>query len=377
MSVPIKSMTFAVASIAVLCVVLGMSIARDGDEVAYYRLVAFPFILVLLAAHIAAFIAAQDAAGGGPEPATEELAMLVADDEGKAESEVRGRPIFPFGAQSIGALSGATVEILRMDEEGPVLVLSGTVPEINAPEPDRGEPPPEPVERLEFETVLERPEAGHDDDANGKVEWEEQDDEHEIEIEVEDLVPEANYSVVLTNAAGDSEALFNGAADVRGDIRDKRVVFTGEPLPFGVQSLRELDGSTVTVLDADGATVLVGDVIVPAAAMRQVKAVAVHITQVLFSTVGHYDSWFVRGDVNEDSFVDTADVVASLEFLFLASEAPLCLDTMDMNDDSSLDIGDPVYGLIYLFRGGREPPYPGPNISGYDPTPDDLFCEDA
>ena len=57
MGIPLKSLTFAVVSIGVLCVVVSLSIIRDGDEVAYPRLVAYAVGLFLFAAHIAAFVA--------------------------------------------------------------------------------------------------------------------------------------------------------------------------------------------------------------------------------------------------------------------------------------------------------------------------------
>lgn len=312
----------------------------------------------------------------GDEPTTEQIAVLTADDNGEAEHEVRGRPIFPLGAESLADLSGALVEVLRLDENGPILVLSGTVPEVDAPPPPDEEPPPAPpLERLRFETVLNRPDGGPDSDANGKIEWEEQDDEHEIEIEIEDLDPEADYTVVITSPTGESEALFEGAADAEGDIRVNRVIFAGEPLVLGVQSFRELDGASVAVLDSDGAGILVGEVSVPES--RQAKGIFVEVHEVVFTTVGRYDAWFLRGDMNGDRVFDASDIVGALVYMFLNGPAPSCLDTIDMNDDASLDIGDPVYGLVRLFRGGARLPFPGTTISGYDPTPDRLFCEDS
>ena len=81
---------------------------------------------------------------------------------------------------------------------------------------------------------------------------------------------------------------------------------------------------------------------------------------------------FLRADVNLDGFVDVADPVALLEYLFLGS-AISCLDAGDISDDGALDLGDPVQLLTFLFSQGSAPAYPFP-VVGADLTDDTLDC---
>ena len=288
------------------------------------------------------------------------FALRRADDDGEVEVE---KESLPLGASSLQELGGAIVEVLRLDADEMVLVLTGTVPQVDG----------EPVEPLEFEVNLEQPMEPVIAGAHGTVEFEEQDDEREIEIEVEDLTPNTAFRVELSSPEPDSmtETLFDGMSDGVGDIRRRSVFFGDDALPFGAMSFREYDGFTISVVNADGATVLSGVVAVPAAPDGAAAALVVR-----FSTVGRYDSWFIRGDANEDGQLDLSDAVRSLEILFLGGESPRCEDSLDINDDGEIDVSDPVSVLLYLFQGGREPAFPGALISGYDLTADTIFCED-
>lgn len=82
---------------------------------------------------------------------------------------------------------------------------------------------------------------------------------------------------------------------------------------------------------------------------------------------------FIRGDANQDSLVNLADVIAILESLFSGSGPLVCPDAGDANDDGAIDISDPIAILGYLFTAGSPPPapFPGP---GVDPTADALVC---
>lgn len=86
---------------------------------------------------------------------------------------------------------------------------------------------------------------------------------------------------------------------------------------------------------------------------------------------------FRRGDANQSGDgnpVDLSDAVSILNFLFLGEEGPHCLKSADGNDDGEVNISDPIFLLVFLFLGGAEPPAPGPNQCGADPTPDELSC---
>lgn len=302
--------------------------------------------------------------GEGSDVQREQLAMLTADEDGKAEHEVRGRPVLPFGAGSPADLAGDLVEVLRVDGETMTLVLSATVPAIpNAPQ----DPPRLP--RLRFDVVLQQPSEPVLPRAHGKVEFEEQDNEHEIEVEVEDLQEGADYTVTISNGAA-QDTLFAGASDAFGDIRTREVIFGGEALPLGVSSFAELNGATIEVRDAAGAVVLSGVVEAPAG------AAAVLAAPIEFTTVGPYDTVFLRGDSDGDGDVSITDAVNTLNYLFLSGRAPDCADRMDSNDDSAIDISDPLTTLLDLFLDRAPIAYPGTSILGSDRTADSLYCRD-
>jgi hypothetical protein len=93
---------------------------------------------------------------------------------------------------------------------------------------------------------------------------------------------------------------------------------------------------------------------------------------------------FVRGDCNRDSFVDIADGIAILAYLFqgqpVGGNSGPCLDACDIDDSATptspgIGIGDAVYVFTYQFAGGSPPPAPFPN-PGIDPTNGDgLGCD--
>ena len=85
---------------------------------------------------------------------------------------------------------------------------------------------------------------------------------------------------------------------------------------------------------------------------------------------------FVRGDSNGDAVFDVSDSPFTLSYLFLAGEAPPCLDAADANDDGAVDLADPITALQHLFLGGDAPPAPFP-AAGPDETADRLGCARA
>ena len=84
---------------------------------------------------------------------------------------------------------------------------------------------------------------------------------------------------------------------------------------------------------------------------------------------------FTRADSNNDSFIDVADVVHVLSYIFLGGAVPSCLDAADMDNDGLITITDPVFLSLYIFRDGIAPPSPFPDC-GIEPSPDDdgLDC---
>jgi len=83
---------------------------------------------------------------------------------------------------------------------------------------------------------------------------------------------------------------------------------------------------------------------------------------------------FRRGDANSDGIVNVSDPVAILSFLFSGLSEIACADAADANDQGAIEIGDAVKILNYLFLGGHEPPVPGPEECGIDPTQDGMIC---
>jgi hypothetical protein len=83
-------------------------------------------------------------------------------------------------------------------------------------------------------------------------------------------------------------------------------------------------------------------------------------------------SSFRRGDSNADGQLDLSDGIYILNYLFLGSVSPTCLDGLDVDDRGDILITDAVYVFTFLFLGGG-PPEP-PIDCGKDPTEDSLGC---
>jgi YVTN family beta-propeller protein len=64
---------------------------------------------------------------------------------------------------------------------------------------------------------------------------------------------------------------------------------------------------------------------------------------------------FLRANCNGDAFLNIADPVFTLNFLFQGSEDPLCRIACDANGDGRVDISDASYSLNFLFLGGPAP----------------------
>ena len=87
---------------------------------------------------------------------------------------------------------------------------------------------------------------------------------------------------------------------------------------------------------------------------------------------------FIRGDCNVNGNIvePVTEAMLLLTGFFVTAVDFRCPDACDANDDGQLDISDPVVILAHHFLG--EPPFRAPYPAcGYDPTPDDLGCDDA
>ena len=83
---------------------------------------------------------------------------------------------------------------------------------------------------------------------------------------------------------------------------------------------------------------------------------------------------FRRGECNGDTNINFGDVLFLLDYLFKSNQTLSCQDAADVNDDGSNNIIDVFSLLVYFFNGAVAPPVPF-NSCGFDPTDDDLDCE--
>ena len=197
-------------------------------------------------------------------------------------------------------------------------------------------------------------------------------------------------------------------------------------LPMGAESLADLVGSTMSVVDSEGGVMMSGDIgELSSARVRHPRhpgrndrdrddrggdgddeadadnegddgdddaaddggddagdGVAAAFEELLeldapelsFDVREPHNARFLRGDSNDDGSVDISDAVSVLGYLFQGGNAPYCADAADANDDGQVDIGDPILILRSLFqRSARiRPPYPH---AGHDRTPDELDCD--
>ena len=85
---------------------------------------------------------------------------------------------------------------------------------------------------------------------------------------------------------------------------------------------------------------------------------------------------FLRGDVDGNGDLQITDAIATLEYLFVGTFDPPCLDALDYDDDGGVVISDAVASLTHLFVGGPPPAEPGKETCGSDPDgdADELDC---
>ena len=90
---------------------------------------------------------------------------------------------------------------------------------------------------------------------------------------------------------------------------------------------------------------------------------------------------FVRGDANANGQIDLTDAINLLNYLFLGTPAPSCLEAADADNNAQLLINDAILILGWLFTGGVAPEEPSPTTSNYpasdcgpDPEGGNLGC---
>ncbi|MEC8895956.1 MAG: hypothetical protein VX675_06505 [Planctomycetota bacterium] len=86
---------------------------------------------------------------------------------------------------------------------------------------------------------------------------------------------------------------------------------------------------------------------------------------------GPAEDLFLRGDVDDNGFVNLTDAVSLLLYLFQQGNEPSCTDSTDIDDNGFVNLTDGVSLLNHLFRAGPAPQAPGFLECGVDPTADD------
>ena len=88
---------------------------------------------------------------------------------------------------------------------------------------------------------------------------------------------------------------------------------------------------------------------------------------------GPQEDLFLRGDVDNNGFVNLTDAVSLLLYLFQQGNEPSCTDSTDIDDNGFVNLTDGVSLLNHLFRAGPAPQAPGFLECGVDPTADDAL----
>jgi hypothetical protein len=156
----------------------------------------------------------------------------------------------------------------------------------------------------------------------------------------------------------------------------------GDTLPLGADDITDLVGVTFSVVEGESTVVLAGSVAEVNEPWHRSRSggdgggggLAEEPADTYFEVAEVHDASFVRGDANDDELVNLSDAVFILGHLFQETAAPYCTDAADANDSGVVDISDPILILNALYQGtgSIRPPFPE---SGFDATPDELFCQ--
>jgi hypothetical protein len=192
-----------------------------------------------------------------------------------------------------------------------------------------------------------------------------------------DLTSEENKSPDATrlsweSAYADSYELYIWTAcqgDVRANVEEFAVIEINDPLTLGDERLREpvyppVGQDALELPDEEH--------------YWQVVAFNQHgsTESDVWSLFSPEQPSFRRGDANASGIVDLSDPLNNLEFQFLGTFQPACMDALDTDDSGLVDLSDPILNLTFLFLGGVDIPAPGPNDCGVDPTQDGPDTED-
>ncbi len=131
----------------------------------------------------------------------------------------------------------------------------------------------------------------------------------------------------------------------------------------------DVDASEFFPVDLDQLPRLFNDMTIPDTGVGTVT----HLDMGAFEYRKFEPGPFKRGDANSDDTIDIADVIVTLDYLFLGGSAG-CPDALDANDDGAISLSDPIRLLDWLYgECGLPPAYPYQECAP-DLTEDALGC---
>ena len=175
------------------------------------------------------------------------------------------------------------------------------------------------------------------------------------------------------------EVTFFGRVEDRNEPGNER----GQPQLVEVDRyfliVKDLDGNTVMLVDADGVDDGAVDPLTITGGNFQIHCTSCEdgdggggSVRSRYAEGLERGTFFLRGDLNTDGTVNVADAIFGLNYLFHDGAEPRCMDATDVNDDGALNVTDSVALLNALFAGGPIfAPFP---LAGVDRTPDALDC---
>ncbi len=105
--------------------------------------------------------------------------------------------------------------------------------------------------------------------------------------------------------------------------------------------------------------------------------VAIGVLVLSFLSSARADDFnFIRGDCNQDKQVDISDPISIMSYLYNDWDSP-CLAACDVQNDGFVEDADVVYLFNWLFSGGPPPVFPFPGCNEVEtslPCADDSVC---
>jgi hypothetical protein len=191
-----------------------------------------------------------------------------------------------------------------------------------------------------------------------------------------------DYAAITVETPSDPAAPHGAALGVVSDFENQRMYYPVAGEPAALARFTVLPGATegasgsITFQDeviglppVDNVVVFRGLGLPPGTDPTQIQVNRLYDGKVL--VIGEVSPFFLRGDANGDHYVNIADPVSILQYLFANGTELGCPDAADANDDGRINIADAVAVLYTLFTRYEliSQPYPA---MGSDPTDDTL-----